>query len=446
MELALDSVLDLSGLIQQLQSENGAMRLFLLLFPFFILVELPLILVVLLGVLRWKLRELTLPPKHSLYRPRVSCVITCYSEGLDVQRTLLSLCEQTYPGEIELIPVVDGAAVNQRTLEAVRAFHLDPELYPRRRLRPIAKWKRGGRVSSLNAGLSMSSGRIIMALDGDTSFDNTMVSAVVRHFEDPNVPAVAGCLRVRNTWTSFATTIQAIEYLLSIQMAKIGLSEWNVVNNVSGAFGAFRRSILEQIGGWDTHSAEDLDLTLRIKSYFGRHRRMRIPFEPRAIGHTDAPSTILGLLQQRLRWDGDLLFLYARKHSGSISPELMGWPNFIMTVVGGLFVQVILPFIIVGYTAVSMIVLPWPTLVALAVLVYTLYFLVLLLQFLLMLLLVSERPGQDVRLLPVLPLFPLAMFLIRCWSAVAILNELLRRGHEESGMAPWWVLKSATRF
>jgi hypothetical protein len=63
-----------------------------------------------------------------------------------------------------------------------------------------------------------------------------------------------------------------------------------------------------------------------------------------------------------------------------------------------------------------------------------------------MLLLVSERPGQDVRLLPVLPLFPLAMFLIRCWSAVAILNELLRRGHEESGMAPWWVLKSATRF
>ena len=63
-----------------------------------------------------------------------------------------------------------------------------------------------------------------------------------------------------------------------------------------------------------------------------------------------------------------------------------------------------------------------------------------------MLLLVSERPQQDLRLLPLLPLFPLAMLLIRCWSAVAILNELWRRSHEESSMAPWWVLRRATRF
>jgi len=446
MESALGQVLDLPLLLEQLQAEDGAVRLVLLLFPFFILLELPLTLVVMLGVLRWWVRELSLPPRQSLYRPRVSCVITCYSEGLDVQRTLRSLCEQTYSGEIELIPVVDGAAANQRTLEAVRGFHLDPVLYPKRKLRPIAKWQRGGRVSSLNAGLSMSTGEIIMALDGDTSFDNTMVAAMVRHFEDPNVPAVAGSLRVRNTWTSLATAIQAIEYLISIQMAKIGLSEWNVVNNISGAFGAFRRSIIQQIGGWDTHSAEDLDITLRIKSYFGRHRKLRIPFEPKAIGHTDSPTSFQGLLQQRLRWDGDLLFLYARKHSGSLTPRLMGWPNFLMTIITGLFVQVVLPFIIVGYTVVSLITLPAVTVLALSVLVYAVYLVVIALQFLLMLLMVSERPKQDLRLIPLLPIFPLAMFLIRCWSAVAILNEWLRRGHEESSMAPWWVLRRATRF
>jgi hypothetical protein len=38
------------------------------------------------------------------------------------------------------------------------------------------------------------------------------------------------------------------------------------------------------------------------------------------------------------------------------------------------------------------------------------------------------------------------MFGLRCWSAVAILNELLRRSHEDSAMAPWWVLKRANRF
>ncbi len=446
MEPLLEQALDLSLLIEQLRSEDGLALLLLRLFPVFLLLELPLTLVVVLGVLRWWIREKTLPPKQSLYRPRVSCVITCYSEGADVRRTLETLCEQTYPGEIELIPVVDGAAVNQDTLQAVRGFELREEWRQTRRVRPIAKWQRGGRVSSLNAGLSMCTGSIVMALDGDTSFDNTMVSAMVRHFEDPNVPAVAGSLRVRNTWTSLATAIQSIEYLISIQMAKTGLGEWNLLNNISGAFGAFRKDIIDQLGGWDTHSAEDLDMTLRIKSYFGRHRSLRIPFEPKAIGHTDAPASIAGLLMQRLRWDGDLLFLYARKHSGSITPRLMGWPNFLITVVSGLFIQVVLPFIIVGYSLLMLFTLPWQTVVTLALLVELVYLVVLTMQFLLMLGLISERPRQDIRLLPLLPLFPVAMFVIRCLSAVAILNELLRRSHEETAMAPWWVLRKATRF
>ncbi len=433
-------------LITALSAPDGLSRLFLMLFPFFLLFELPLNLLVMLGVLRWFARQRSKVPYTSLYRPRVSCIITCYSEGMDVQKTLLSLCEQTYPGSIEIVPVVDGAAVNHETLEAVRRFKVDPLLYPRRYLRPIAKWQRGGRVSSLNAGLALCSGEIIMVHDGDTSFDNNMVSAMVRHFEDPNVPAVAGSLRVRNVWASLSTAVQALEYLLSIHMAKIGLSEWNLVNNVSGAFGAFRRSFIERAGGWDTHTAEDLDMTLRIKSYFGRYRSLRIPFEPEAIGHTDAPVTFRQFLMQRLRWDGDLLFLYVRKHPASITPRLMGWGNFIMTLISGFFFQLVLPFIILGYSLFALLVLPWQTLALLGALVYLLYLLITLLLYLCMLGLISERPRQDLRLAVLVPIFPLFMFIMRCWSAVAMLNELFRRGHEETSMAPWWVIKKATRF
>ena len=433
-------------LITALSAPDGLSRLFLMLFPFFLLFELPLNLLVMLGVLRWFARQRSKVPYTSLYRPRVSCIITCYSEGMDAQKTLLSLCEQTYPGSIEIVPVVDGAAVNHETLEAVRRFKVDPLLYPRRYLRPIAKWQRGGRVSSLNAGLALCSGEIIMVHDGDTSFDNNMVSAMVRHFEDPNVPAVAGSLRVRNVWASLTTAVQALEYLLSIHMAKIGLSEWNLVNNVSGAFGAFRRSFIERAGGWDTHTAEDLDMTLRIKSYFGRYRSLRIPFEPEAIGHTDAPVTFRQFLMQRLRWDGDLLFLYVRKHPASITPRLMGWGNFIMTLISGFFFQLVLPFIILGYSLFALLVLPWQTLALLGALVYLLYLLITLLLYLCMLGLISERPRQDLRLAVLVPIFPLFMFIMRCWSAVAMLNELFRRGHEETSMAPWWVIKKATRF
>ncbi|HKS12589.1 MAG TPA: glycosyltransferase [Pseudomonas sp.] len=431
--------------LAEIAGPNGHWQLFMMVFPYFLLLEVPLNLLVLLGTLRWFVRKRSTVPVHSPWRPRVSIIITCYSEGKDVELTLRSLAEQTYPGVIEIIPVVDGASVNHETTEVVRRFKARQQLPANRLLRPIAKWQRGGRVSSLNTGLSFSTGEILINVDGDTSFDNDMVVRMVRHFRDPKVPAVAGSLRVRNARQSWVARIQALEYLLSIHMSKIGLAEWNLVNNVSGAFGAFRRSFLEQIGGWDTHTAEDLDLTLRIKSYFRRYG-LRIPFEPRAIGHTDAPSTLRGFLDQRLRWDGDLFFVYLRKHRHTFNPRLVGWPNFLMLLVGGLFFQLVLPFIIVGYSLVAVIVLPFTAFVFYSLLIYALYLALSTLLYLGLMLMVSERPRQDLRLAWILPFYPFAMYALRCWSVVATLNETLRRGHEESSMAPWWVLKRANRF
>lgn len=440
-----DLLAPLVGVLGNLGTSDGITRLFLMLFPFFLLMELPLNLLVVVGILRWYHRKLHSTPKASGYTPRVSCIITCYSEGPDVAKTLQSLCEQLYPGDIELIPVVDGAAVNVTTMDTVRDYQIDPKLHPNRHLRPIAKWQRGGRVSSLNAGLDMATGDIVFALDGDTSFDNTMVSAMVRHFEDPDVPAVSGSLRVRNTWRSFTTLIQGLEYFLSIHTSKVGLSEWNIVNNISGAFGAFRRDFLVHIGGWDTHTAEDLDLTLRIKNYFGR-RDFRIPFEPEAVGHTDVPDTLKAFFLQRLRWDGDLFFLYVRKHADSMSPRLLGWPNFLMTLASGFFFQLVLPFLIISYCLLGLIVLPAASLLAIASLLYVLYLTVTVVLFVIGLLLVSERPRDDIKLALVVPVFPVFMFALRCWGVVCTLNEMFRRGHEETSMAPWWVLKKGKRF
>lgn len=431
---------------QWIAEVSDGIRLLIAASPLLLLVELPLTGLLLIGVMRWWLRHQDHPPQDTHPTPRVSCVITCFNEGPGVARTLLSLCEQTYAGEIELLPVVDGAAANTDTLEAVRNFSIDPRVYPRRSIQPIAKWQRGGRVSSLNAGLTMATGEIVMALDGDTSFDNTMVTLMVRNFNDPCVVAVAGNIRVRNVWQSLVTALQALEYQLSIGMARIGLNQWNVINIISGASGAFRRNILIQIGGWDTHTSEDLDITLRLKNYISRHPYLRISFEPRAIGHTDVPATVPQFLRQRLRWDGDLLFLYTRKHWASLSPHLIGWRNFVVTVTHGLFVQILLPFMIIIDSYTLALRHSWPDICRLAISIYTVYLLLLTIQFIAMIGLCSERPAQDSRLMLLLPVFPIAMFAIRCWSAVAMLNEWWRRGHEESSMAPWWVIRRANRF
>ncbi|MPM71333.1 hypothetical protein SDC9_118297 [bioreactor metagenome] len=309
----------------------------------------------------------------------------------------------------------------------------------------LPKWQRGGRVSSLNAGLNIATGEVVMALDGDTSFDNDMVANATRHFDNPNVVALAGCLRVRNAAESLVARLQALEYMLSIGAGKTGLAEFNIINNISGAFGVFRTSFIRNMGGWDAGTAEDLDITMRIKQYFGANPKLRIAFEPHAVGHTDAPTSWRVFLRQRLRWDGDLYYLFVRKYLLNIRPGLLGWRNFLFTLINGVFMQLIMPFLIVFYTGLMLFYLPLGSVLGVLAFVYVIYLASVLLFFLLYVIVVSERPWQDFGYLLLLPLMPFFAFITRVHSTLSLLQEAVTKSHLDSSMAPWWVLKK-TKF
>jgi biofilm PGA synthesis N-glycosyltransferase PgaC len=413
-------------------------------FPYVLLLELPLLVMVSLGILRYGLRD-RIPNRQRLRFPKVSCIITCYSEGRDVRKTIQSLAYQEYAGVIEILPVVDGALQNADTLKAAHAAAEAFGKRKNRRVMVLPKWQRGGRVSALNTGLQFASGEVVLALDGDTSFDNDMVANATAHFDDPDVVGVAGCLRVRNSQSSLAARLQGLEYVLSIGAGKTGLSEFNLVNNISGAFGIFRAAFIRRMGGWDSGTAEDLDLTLRIKQYFGRHKNLRIVFDPHAVGHTDAPDTWRGYFRQRLRWDGDLFYVYVRKYRLSFQPRLLGWPTFLFTVLNGLFLQLLMPFVIALYSIALFWELPAGSALGILAYVYLFYLLGLSFYFGLYLLAVSERPRYDLRYLGYLPLFPLFAYATRLHGAYAVLQEILLKSHLDSAMAPWWVLRK-TKF
>lgn len=419
--------------------EEGAMTLLLKFMPFVLFFELPLSILVIIGVIKYTLIRRNEEERRPFFPP-VSCIITCYSEGRDVQKTIRSLTEQIYPGKIEMLAMIDGAAKNKLTYDSALEMSGFVTGFENRKLIVVPKWQRGGRVSSLNTGLNFASGEIIMALDGDTSFDNNMVERATRHFEDPSVSAVSGCLRVRNADESLTASLQAIEYFVSIQASKTGLSSFNMVNNISGAFGVFRKSVLDLVEGWDAGTAEDLDITLRIKNYFGRYKKeFRILFDPEAIGHTDAPATFKGFLKQRIRWDGDLSYLYFRKHRPSFNPKLLGWLNFLMIILTGLFSQIVMPFLIFAYTVWLFVRYPIEYSSALLLMVYLFYLLLLVVMYLIFVGCLSERPKEDLSRLCFLPLMPIFAFAARMNSLVATVWELTASGHRDTSMAPWWV-------
>ncbi|MGB0938216.1 MAG: glycosyltransferase family 2 protein [Colwellia sp.] len=421
--------------------------LFLIWFvPLVFVYELPLMLLSILGILGWYKKTHFSKQKESLYHPKVSCIITCYAEGYDIRSTIQTFVEQIYPGKMEIIAVVDGAFQNQLTYQVAKECQEEFKGIHNREVVILPKWQRGGRVSTLNAGLSFATGELVINADADTSFDNNMVSVVTKYFEDPNVPALGGALRVRNSKTSWLTRMQAIEYLISMQGGKTGLAHWNLLNNISGAFGVFRRELLIKVGGWDTHTAEDLDLTIRIKQYFARNPKWKLPFATLAIGHTDVPDDMKTLVQQRLRWDGDLLFLYFRKHWPAFTPRLLGWKTFIYTLLYGFMQSVLMPFVTTIYLINIYLTFPWQAMISVTVFVYFIYLLFVSGLYAIMLLAISERVKEDLTLIPWLPLYPVYSFFMRFVSMFALVNELFRRSHEESSMAPWWVLKRGRKF
>jgi len=66
--------------------------------------------------------------------------------------------------------------------------------------------------------------------------------------------------------------------------------------------------------------------------------------------------------------------------------------------------------------------------------------------YLLVILAISERPVADLKLAPWLLLYPLYALFMRFVCLFALINEVVRRSHEESSMAPWWVLKRGRKF
>ncbi|MUK68847.1 glycosyltransferase family 2 protein [Aliivibrio fischeri] len=418
-------------------------ELMLTFLPILLLVEVPLLLLIFIGILHWSWGANEVR-KHA--HPSISFIVTCYAEGKEIEKTIVTLVEQIYPNHIEILVVIDGAKENKETYKTAISLIKKYKNIPNKTIKILPKWQRGGRVSTLNAGLSEAKHELVINVDGDTSFDNNMALKMARTFANPNVIACGGALRVRNRESSFWTKMQSLEYMMSMQSSKTGMATWGLLNNISGAFGGFRRSVLKQVGGWNTHTAEDLDLTIRLKQYKKRYPGTRLNFSPRAIGHTDVPDTFKGLMSQRLRWDGDLLFVYLRKHKHGLRPKLYGWGSFGYTLVYGVLQAVLLPILMTLFN--FYIFIFYPTSVVLAVLscLYVIYLVFIATTFLIYLSLISERIQEDREMLLWLLIYPFYALFMRFVTAFAMINEIVRRSHEESSMAPWWVLKRGKRF
>jgi cellulose synthase/poly-beta-1,6-N-acetylglucosamine synthase-like glycosyltransferase/peptidoglycan/xylan/chitin deacetylase (PgdA/CDA1 family)/spore germination protein YaaH len=222
------------------------------------------------------------------FRPFISVIVPAYNEEKVIAKTIESLLGSDYE-PFEVIVVDDGSP--DRTCEVVRARFGDD-----RRVKLYTK-ENGGKAEALNYGMRRARGEIIVALDADTVFPPRTLGAMARRFHDPKVGAVAGNAKVGNR-INLVTRWQALEYVTSQNLDRRAFALLNCITVVPGAVGAWRRELLEGVGGFSSDTlAEDQDLTLRV-----RRLGYKVGYEEEAVAWTEAPDTFRGLTKQRFRW------------------------------------------------------------------------------------------------------------------------------------------------
>ncbi len=235
--------------------------------------------------------------------PFVSIIVPGKNEGKHIYKLTQSLKEQTYRN-YELVVVDDGSDDNTKFIcESLHKCGLIDRFY--------SVSERGGKASAANLALTENVSEVVVHLDADSSLDRDAIEQIlIPFYMHENVGAVGGCVKVRNTDDSICTTLQAMEYLESIQVGRTVTSDLGGYRTISGAFGAFRTDVLAQVGKWDIGPGLDGDITQKI-----RKSGYKVVFNPKAICLTNVPTTFTKLYKQRLRWSKSLVRFRLRKHA-----------------------------------------------------------------------------------------------------------------------------------
>ena len=241
--------------------------------------------------------------------PLVSILVPGKNEGKHIHKLVNSLKEQTYKN-IEIIVVDDGSdddtPIIGKSLE--KAGKID--LFLRNEVR-------GGKASAANLAYRFAKGKYIVHLDADCSYDRDAIEQIIIPFYfNKNIGGVGGNVMVRNYKESLATTLQAIEYFDTISIGRRVTSHVGWYRIISGAFGAFRKDILDNIKGWDIGPGLDGDITVKI-----RKLGYDIYFADQAVCLTNAPGNFKKLAKQRLRWDKSIIRFRIRKHKDVLYPN-----------------------------------------------------------------------------------------------------------------------------
>jgi cellulose synthase/poly-beta-1,6-N-acetylglucosamine synthase-like glycosyltransferase len=192
----------------------------------------------------------------------VSILIPAFNEEKVIDRLLQRIATFTYPKDKLQVIVIDDSS-SDKTGEIADNYknkYSFIEVVHR-----SAREGRRGKASAMNQGFKFAKGEIILCFDADYCPQKNIVEKLTQPFIDPMVGAVQGRVVVLNEPQNLVTRLVALERIGGYRVDQEARDKLNLITQFGGTVGGFRRSVLEELAGWDESTlAEDTDLTFRI--------------------------------------------------------------------------------------------------------------------------------------------------------------------------------------
>lgn len=248
-------------------------------------------------IARWTLPDPAAPPPPEIENPpSVTVQLPVYNERHVVRRLIDAVAAFDWPADRIQIQLLDDS--NDDTSQIIAhsvAIH-------RQRGIDIAQChradRRGYKAGALREGLADARGEFLAIFDADFVPPPDFLQRTIPSFDDPAV----GCVQTRwghlNPDVSRLTQAQSLGIDGHFVVEQRARSELGAMLNFNGTAGVWRRSCMEDAGGWQGDTlTEDLDL-----SYRAQLCGWRVAFLPDVTVPAEIPVSVDAFKRQQFRW------------------------------------------------------------------------------------------------------------------------------------------------
>jgi cellulose synthase/poly-beta-1,6-N-acetylglucosamine synthase-like glycosyltransferase len=248
----------------------------------------------------WRLKEFNeIQPSTDV---KISIIVAVRNEAGNIGALLNSLFGQDYPSDLYEIIIVDDQSGDE-TIGLVQEFISIQKGIQNLKLVTLGMNDRTGKKASIESGIHISSGELIVITDADCTAGSKWISTIASFYDTYKPEMILGPVRMTDGGSIFGK-LQSLEFTSLISSAA-GSCNAGFPLLANGANIAFTRQAYETCGGFTGNmqypSGDDMFLMMNIKKKFGAES-IRFLRSEEAIVITPAIQEWRPFIQQRMRW------------------------------------------------------------------------------------------------------------------------------------------------